>query len=537
MTQIPSLSNREKLIDKFSNYIQLENQRLNWCSDRHLVRNFKLYEEQLANHEEFDTLAAIELVWVKIWLDMALGRQQQIYSWEPENRQQLALKHLGAYCDSACYWAARAIASRYQNIDWEHCLYIARTSLWETDKIIPWINAFDIERASLSTYIQGRLLWHIQDRVSVGKISAWRSLYKVSEVKLKEALANQGIQEPELSYILFARKHFKQVYLIRKINNPNREKGQKWSAPDVDDFAEAAQTYNSERIHQTAPYEVFVSSSDISGNTVETWMKTAIEALYHYSPLSDSSLSLDSLTEAIGYEVPNEDSNNNSENTFATLDSVQEEQSNLQNQINLIWEKNLETLDINHRRVALLHYGFQWKQTRIGKYINSDQSSVSRHLTRIKKSMLQSLGSIMNPEEWVENYVRRWLRFRYRTPEKSNLIHSLLSRVVRDLPPSTMQICRYYFGQGLDEQQVAESINISVYEVSERLQQIRGDLVKCLFKELEVWTEQLVKKWLPRHHQDCVTSICKELGIALEVEFEEATIQMIVDKYLNNQSQ
>ncbi|MBE9069589.1 hypothetical protein IQ260_23360, partial [Leptolyngbya cf. ectocarpi LEGE 11479] len=358
MIQPPPLPERESLIKKFSTYIQVAHQTIQWCSDSRLAKNFKLYEENLADKQEFTLL--------RIYIESALERPRQIHSWESKNNKrckEYAIGHLRAYCDEACYWATYKVFQRTQEIlrisrgvAWEDCFQIARTSLLDTEKFSSWLSSYDFDRShNFNSYIQKILERQLQDQLSVGKVSRWRRLYKASDKKLTEALKHhQGIQEPWISHRLFARKYFRETYHIRHIANPNRTKNQKWPTPNMDDYAEIARQYNADRLLKASPYSVLVSSSSISAETMKNWMESSIQALDAYSLSVTSSQSLEELFETRGYETADQDSNSTLEYFFKlseplAISQLEERQnSNSETLIEALyssWKKYLAGLD------------------------------------------------------------------------------------------------------------------------------------------------------------------------------------------------
>ncbi|MEH1841113.1 MAG: sigma-70 family RNA polymerase sigma factor [Nostoc sp.] len=535
---IPVLPKRRDNLNKFSTYIMLTNQNnqlaLQWKHQPSLQRNLKLYEEK---HQEFSNLFCYQDKGIDIanfWRKVAFDESQSIADWEPSNKIQLAYEHLASYFEERCYWAAKDLCKERNANSWEEYLCIARLLVYNPIKLKEILVKYDSQSANIDTYITNTLTNHIKYSAEVNRFSRWRLLYKKSDKELIEALKVFGIIEPEISLIIFARKYFKQVYLINKIKNPTRITGKKWIAPDEKDFSKSAQCYNAEKILPTAPHEVFANFTKVTAKQIQDWMEICIKALESYPMSILPKFSLDAL-QLDGFEIKSElqvpeiewEKISSTENTS--------EQGFLANQANSILSEQLQSMKLDERKILLLYYGFGLNQKQLADRLGMNQSTISRYLTKSTIKLLEAIARISQPQQWVKQYVRRWLESEYHAPVHSDLIQAALVSAIKKLVNEERKILQLYYGEGMDEVKIASQLDISLNEISTILTKTRNHLQEKLIQEINIWIKEYLEKWLINYYKYFTELVFKneaKLG-KNELKLEEKIF--LVERYIQNQ--
>lgn len=343
---IPALPKREGNIYKFYTYIVLNNQKgsssLQWKNQPILQRNIKLYEQM---HDKFRNLCRQQDRGngiAQFWREVLLNEQTAV-SWEPTNKTQLASEHLASYFEEKCYWTAKDLC-RDSNLEtWEEFLCLARLFIYNPLKLREILVRYNPSQKNIDAYVSEGLTNYIKSETLQNKFSQWRLLYCKSDKELREALQALGRHEPEISRFIFARKYFKQVYLMSKVKNPARKVGQKWLNPDAQDFEQTAQCYNAEKSSKSAPYEVSISSTKVTGTEIQEWMEVCIQALKQYPKSILPQFSLEAL-ESTGFEAKSEELE--WQNT-SVIEESDDEIFYLSEKINSYLSKHLTTLKLD----------------------------------------------------------------------------------------------------------------------------------------------------------------------------------------------
>lgn len=524
---IPRLSQRPTNQDKFCTYGIFEagigGSRIVWKHRTHLIRNFELYQKKEPELSQLCGLADKEQEIALFWLEIATGRwKSQI--WEPVNRNQLALEHLAAYFETNCYYAAKEVFCQSQEYSWDDYFCMARVFVYDLDKLFNLLGNYKNSQGTLENYIQKALINTIKSEAQVRRFSHWRLLYKKGEGELKGALEKANFDSGEIACMLFARKYFRQVYLI-KVKNPNRPKGQQWPEPDSQDFEAAAQCYNAEKMMPTAPHEVR-AGVNVKGKDIEIWMRRCIQALQNYRKISQ--VSLDEL-EDTGI-------------TFAAFEKeeeppvISEEKTptfpQLSQKIQTDFWQQLQSLKPEQHKLLLLKYGLGLTLQEMEKFLGVTQPSISRRRDTIRKKLLQTLTKISGADQWVKQYVDGWLVKQYRSPQHYDLIQAALVGAVKQLKLEEQQILQISYGQKITVKQIATSQGISLDEVQEKLQEAKQNLENQLIVTLNGWIKDYVDVWLERVYKDLVKKSCQKLNFSLESEIPTNKIEVILQETL-----
>jgi RNA polymerase sigma factor (sigma-70 family) len=521
---IPRLPKRLNNSDIFCTYLILKTdncqENFQWKNDSHLNRNFELYQK---NNEAFAQLCfqpnGITNI-LEFWKTIALDASPIVQQWERQNRKQLALHHLMSYLETSCYYATKKVSSISKIRSWEDYLSSARIFIHNSDNLVKLLKSYDDSQALLDTYIQGILIKEIQNQQNICKFSPWRMLVKTSEKLLREALQIYGHKEPYISQYIFARKHFKPVYNLNKVENPAlRKSGDKWLEPDSEDFQAAANCYNAEKFLSSAPHEVSAGLS-ISTEQMQAWMKICISSIQKYAQFTQDSEEFLAVThpEDINFEAEESDSESNSQ--------FEETQS--------AFHKELDRFKPDQHKILLLYYGAGLKQKQLEIKLGTSQSAISRRLLTIKNQLLKTMIQKSQPEKWVTNYVVEWLHKDFRAPRHSDLIEAALVQATKELDSKDQQVLFLRYGEQVNEQNIATHLGISLFEVNAIIAVSHQKLQAYLIKELPHWEKECVEEWLKSFYHSKISAACQTLNLSLDSEDTSQIIDKIVEECLQN---
>ncbi|MDF5706624.1 MAG: sigma-70 family RNA polymerase sigma factor [Nostoc sp. S4] len=465
---------------------------IQWRPELHLQRNIDLYKTQ---HDQFATLLnqKSEQGLVQFWLDMALNNLPSKYNWEPENRIEKAWEHLSLYCEESCYRAASQVWKENQSKCWEEYIFLARCLVYNSGKFREILAKYDPTISPLYGYMIEVLRKTIKEQGAVAKFSKWRLLCKKSHKELKEALIRYGIYEPEVSRFLFARKYFKQVYQFNKIQNPATRSGQRWVEPDSNDFQEAAQYYNAEKLLVIAPHQVAVGK-DVTREQLQGWMETCITALRNYPQSITPNISLE-VRDVVSYKIESDKS------FYLEIEDSRPEQESFYQQTEARLKHELLALNEDQQEILYLYYGLGWNQKQIAAKFAVTQGAIARRLQTIERRLINAVYSLKQPPQWVTGYVTTWLKYNYETPNLSDLIHAALVTAVKRLNTQSQNLLRLYYGHKLDINTISKQLCIIPDIVNELLYQISSELELALLKELDLMIIKFLNIWLTKQYK------------------------------------
>ncbi len=466
--------------------------------ERHLKSNLDLYEN---THTIFISLCHQEnhsKAWVEFWINMALNDQPLKEEWEPKNRVQMAWQHLNCYCEESCYKATKQIfiSEHSPNELMFQGLSIAQDFLYNQLQFQQVISKYDQEKSSLEYYFQKILENIIKDKLKF-KFSKWRRVVKVSNRELEQALLKYGVKDYQIAQIKFARKYFNQVYMINKIaNNPNRKLGDKWPEPEISDYAESVDFFNSVRMLPSSPYEVS-SSPEITIEILKEWMEICIKALYNYNTLEKY----------------------NANNVY----NVNDEQDDDQPKINLskldlkVINKKISILSKRQQKILIYHYGFKIKQDQIADIFLITQSAISHSLRSMKKVLIDALLTTLyrgnNPEDWAKNYVNNWLDSNYQNPIYSDCFHFALIEVVKKFTIQEKELLQIKYGQKIDDYKIAIQLGILEQDLSKIINKTQAKLEKGFLSTIEQNIQDELPLILSIVSKKLINTACLNLNI------------------------
>ena len=291
---------------------------------------------------------------------------------------------------------------------------------------------------------------------------------------------------------MFARKFFKQVYQVNKIQNPTSQTQKRWVEPDIIDFEESAQLYNSQKLLSIAPHQVAVGV-EVTGEEVQGWMEICILALQNYPKSITPSVSLEAM-HAQGYEVE----------SSRVHDDVYEMTSyagSLWRQTDAVLQNELLKLNTEQQEIMYMYYSLGWNQNQIAAKFGVTQGAVARRLQTIERRLIQAIGTIKQPPQWVKQYVTSWLHYNYETPDNSDLIHTALVAGIKRLKVEFRDLLRLYYGQRLDIDAIAARLNINSEVADNLIYQAQCELEVILLKELDILIRKFLTVWLTKQYK------------------------------------
>lgn len=378
---------RQDIVEIFSSFIQFDFDRFsNWVSDARLRRSINrclAKEEQITHSENFWAI-----YWHKRWAKEPSG---------------IARDHLIAYLQESCFWSSKKTISNFQSTQYSipDGFQIAITGI---DKVL---KGFDRERGfGLKSYASitfSNLIREIlRQRQEVDICSEWSLLRKLSKKRLSESLQNAGLATDVVEKYILAWSCFNSIYVPERAS-PTK----KLSKPDAATWDAIANLYNQESKSQLSSANEIVNAI-----TLEKWLLASVKAARGYlypnvtsinqpKPGYDSGEIADSLVGEVDESLLTE----------MIVEEETQQRNQQQSQVNAALLTALNKLKPEERQLLDLYYVQELKQSEIAQQLNTQQYSISRKLSRIKKSLLKSFA------QW----------------SKDNLHISLTSDVLKDI--------------------------------------------------------------------------------------------------------
>jgi len=450
------MKKRATFVEKFSTYLwRDENGVLVWVSDRPLQRHMA---QMVDRHPERD-----EKTWVMYWLEAAR-----------KGSDRLAVDHLRSHLEEPCYWGAVNAHQKYPTGNWWDYFQMARELAADPVKL--WKN-YDPQLSQPATYANKAFLYAILEQVrqksEFDRSSDWGLLSKVSKTKLKKALKNASISEPQLSRYLLAWQCFQEICTLAKA-----EGTRKLESPTAPQLEDVARYYNELRFPQS-------SEPAVNGDRINQLLLKCIETVRNAD------------------RIPNISLDANPVHSQAAIAIYSEAQSELQaelardraewQEIKEVLDQAIATLPEEVQKVYTLKYGFAANQTAIAQMLKVNQSTVSRYLKANKQPLLSALG------EWVQSsgnsltieknqalskQLNEWLKDYYQTTVFNRLSTKLLAEHGQEIP-----LLQFSCAEKLPPQKIAKRLKISENEVKEKVTAVK----QCLQQELNKWMRDSLK--------------------------------------------
>jgi RNA polymerase sigma factor (sigma-70 family) len=357
---------RQDLIETFSTFLQFEEDRIrNWVSDPRLQRNMQQRCQQEEAHDQ--SVQFWVLYWHKYW-------QKQ-----PES---LAKDHLLAYLQEACYWVAHKAGTSFTSSQYgvADCFQLAISHI---EKVLKGFNneqGFDLRKyasAAFSNLIRD----HLRQRQEVDICTDWSLLRNVSQKRLVAALDQQGVASSAIPAYLLAWQTYLLLYVPAQATSTRR-----LSAPQPEMWAAIAQTYNAERQTIASGLEALGAAQ------IETRLRAMAKAVRAYLYPTTVSMNvtragvedgeyLDNLPELAAPEPLTA--------LIAAEETIQRQQQ--RQQMSDVLAAAIRQLDAQDQDLLRLYYGDGVSQQQMATQLNLKQYSISRYLSRIKKTLLTAL--------------------------------------------------------------------------------------------------------------------------------------------------
>lgn len=525
--KIPRLPTRQNG-ENFYMYLTVENKQgdlsLKWKSELSLKNNFDLYKTKHVKLTSLVNKNYEPKEVIHFWIDMALYNKPVKEEWEPDKRVEKAWEHIRFYCEECCYRAAIQVWKDDTSKSWEDYIFLSRYLVYDFSRFEQILAKYNPDSSSIDTYITKILVNTIKNQTLVAKYSHWRLLVHAGDNKLKEALLRAGIYEPEISRIVFARKYFKQVYQINKIQNPIKPAGKRWEEPDDNDFIEAANIYNTEKQLSSTPHEVSVNG-DVTSKELKVWMKTCITALYNYPKSITPSFSIEALQES-GNEIEYNSAPSTIEDWGYQANSVK--------QIELALQKQFLLLKHEQQKLLLLYYGLGLPQKQVAEIYEVTQGAIARRLQTVEMKLLKTVLALSQPTQWVTKYISGWLINDYASPDNLDLVHVALVQAIKTLELKEQNLLRLTYGEKLDPEIIAQNFGVEKMELAASIRTSQSKLELALMQAIDGYINKYLRLWLSKFCRYSVKLTCKNLGILTNDITRSKTLNIVLNKSLEN---
>ncbi len=361
---------RQSLIEIFSTFIEFRADHFNrWIIDNKLRRNLQLHKAHLSE------LSPLEDSWVLYWHTR----------WKKQS-DTIALRHLSAYLQEACYWSVQKVSGFLSNTSYglSDCFQLVSI---ENKKILA---GYDPQRgASLKGYARIAYSSLIRDILrqhhEVDICSGWTLLRRVSKQRMVEALGYAGVSMTAMAQYRLAWLCYKTLYGYGQ--KPSR----KLKAPDQQQWDRVATLYNTERLTQLSEPGPALTPEALKQRLIQ-----CAEWIREYMYPSVRSLNLPAPNRDMGelQDFLPDPSQSSLMASIIQLEELQQRQRQ-QNQVNELLAAEIAQLPPEKRLILSLYYHDGLTQVQIAQQLNLKQYTVSRRLNRIREGLLSALADEM----------------------------------------------------------------------------------------------------------------------------------------------
>ncbi len=357
---------RQHIIEIFSTFVLFKGDTFDrWVTDNKLRRSMDNCLKQ-SSLQESETFWAI--YWHRIWQMQA---------------SPIAVAHITAYLQEVCYWVARKMK---MNVLSQHSIAdFFQTAIARIDKVL---RGFNPQLSSnLKIYAEFTFSNLIKDLLrqqqEIDICSDWGLLHKVSQKRLVESLKQGGYPSPMIGRYVLAWNCFLQLY-----TPDGGATAHKLMKPDNAKLQAIAQLYNTERLSQLSS-----ASPACTPESLESWLIATAKAVRFYEYPASVSLDIPPPGQETG-ELLDRVTNNFQESVLNEI-IIQEETENIAlrtTEINRILSDALAKLDTTAQALLQTYYKQGLTQQDIAQQLGVKQYTVSRQLTKIKKTLLMELA-------------------------------------------------------------------------------------------------------------------------------------------------
>lgn len=402
------MNKRDNIIQKFSTFLSFGDRKAIWQADPQLERRMKCLVES-------DPEAKAEF-WARYFLKMFRNLSQQgcqeftdfdntkLYtdsdsitttrSKALEIPSLIIARHLSAYLQEACLWAAQKSYLKYKLIRYKYPLeeYFQMASSF-TNLPAKLLKSFNLDhpRSNLEGYARTVLFRLIRDQlyqqdleVKRDKFSDYGLLRVLNAKELKESLLSHGIQQSKLDLYQIVWQYFNEIHL-------HQREGYKCNLEfdNQEILTQIAESYN-QQINQLNLSETLANE-----DTIQEMLASCIKAARNYRTKQF---------------IPLEEYDNLSDPNPTPLDiAIQQEEIQ---QIQLIISKLFATLPEVGKIILILWQGLELTQSEIATVVKSQypelqkQYQVARQLARYTKTILKQFvieWNQVNPSQAIQD--------------------------------------------------------------------------------------------------------------------------------------
>lgn len=358
---------RQDTVEIFSTFIEFDYDRFNrWATDTRLRRSMR---QSLAKISTENSANFWALYWHQIW---------------QEQPQGLAREHLAAYLQEVCFWSATKTIGGFNSNQYTvpDCFQLAIARI---DKVL---TGFDRERGfNLKSYASitfGNLIRELlRQRKEIDICSDWSLLRKLSQKRMTEALTGAGLDQEVVEQYVLAWNCLKTIYVPERASSTR-----KLPKPEAETWLAIANLYNQEiKTQLNQPGEAATATS------LEKWMLVCVKAARSYlfpnvtsinkpKPGYDSGEIVDSIVGEVDDSLLSD--------LIANEESQQRSQQHTD--INQFLTATIEKLKPEERKLLELYYSLGLKQAEIAQELDTQQYTISRKLSKVRKALLKALA-------------------------------------------------------------------------------------------------------------------------------------------------
>ncbi|MEL6496140.1 MAG: sigma-70 family RNA polymerase sigma factor [Cyanobacteria bacterium J06623_7] len=355
---------RQHTVEIFSTFIQFDCDRFGgWATDGRLRRSMGKALQQIAADNPVSFWA---LYWHQIW---------------QEQPQGLARDHLAAYLQEVCFWSANKTIAGFSSSQYtvSDCFQVAISRL---DKVL---KGFDRERGfNLKSYASitfANLIRELlRQKKEIDICSDWSLLRKLSQKRLVEALANAGLDSETIDQYVLAWTCLKEIYVPERSSSTR-----KLPKPEPETWRSIAQLYNRQRSQLNI-------TTTATPENLERWMLICVKAVRSYLFPNVASINQPKPGYETG-EIVDSLVGEVDESLLADMIASEEieERTQQHQDINQFLTAEIARLKPEAQKLLELYYALGLKQAEIAAELNTKQYSVSRKLSKVRKTLLMAL--------------------------------------------------------------------------------------------------------------------------------------------------
>ncbi|MBW4569094.1 MAG: helix-turn-helix domain-containing protein [Tolypothrix carrinoi HA7290-LM1] len=233
-----------------------------------------------------------------------------------------------------------------------------------------------------------------------------------------------------------------------------------------------------------------------------------------------------------GFEAKSESEWENELPATSTAEDTGESQKDLFKKANSVLSEQMQAMKPDYQKILFLYYGFSFNQKQLAEKLGINQSTISRYLAKSTIKLLETLARTSQPQEWVKQYVVRWLERNYQAPLHSDLIQAALISAIKKLAVDEREVLQLYYGQQMEEIKIASHLGISHAEITAKLSQAINQLQEKLMAEINIWIKEYVEKWLISYYKSVLKAVSKSSSQKLDLEDKILLVEGYIQKII-----